>query len=438
MSVIIYNNVQLPYSNTTQFLQQSVYEESDTDRILTKFDITTQCLINSSYAAQLSPVLAGLTQNPADFMAWVRQKLLAQRQTLSVVVNGVELIPQPQVGQIGTVDAKNGPQPQYCQIIALNDTLFLVNYRIVANYWENSGTTSPTLPLPVTNTNLPGNNVLYNRWKESITVDERNFTHRIRNGRFMIRSDNSSGFIPDQLRTQMAIVGIPANCLRIKNQYTVTEDGLGMDYVQEDQEVFKLPPAPAFTAEGSLTISTSKNTTALITCRVRLKGDATPPIQDNQLTLAYRAISIVQQKLLFFPQWGLIQNAQLSMNMYDNEVEFQQTIWSQKSIQRLVTGAQGISPQPVQTMGGLDFFYNISTLTPFSDSPQAPTPAYKVRGTAGLLLQAAAYYDPSLQNTIVANNANAVANNDLFTQTPSQLGTNPSQLDAGQMPGQTG
>lgn len=374
-------------------------------------------------------------------MAWMRQALLQQRQILSVIVNGVQLIPQNQTGVVGNKDAKNGPLPQSCQIINLNDTLFLVNYHIIAHYWENSG---PIPTVPVTNTNIPSNSVLYNRWTESIVIDDRNITHRTRRGRFAIRSDNLGGFIPDQLRTQMAIVGIPANFLRTRNEYTVTEDGLNMSYSQEDQEVARLPPVPAFKAEGSMTVTTSKDSTALVTARVHLWGDCTQPINDNQTTLAFRAISIVNSKLLEFKQWTMVQNATLNLNFFDNEVEYSQTVRVAKSNFRLNTlPGLGVTTPIANIIGGLDFFYDVDASVPFvSSGPTAgQRPNYLIRGTAGLLLEAASYYDPNITTAIVTPQVGGTLSNiDVGTTVPTQTGKVPSQLsNAGavlRMPGQ--
>lgn len=467
MSVIVYNGVQLPYGHTTRFEQNAVYDPSDTDRILTKFDIGVNCLISSAYASQLNPALGALTQNPANFMAWLRTRLLAQRQALSVTVNGVQLIPQPQLGKTGTVDAKNGPQPQKCDIIALNDTLFLVDYRITAHYWENYSA-SPT-STPIVNSNATSSNVLYNRWRESITIDDRNFTKRLRQGRFQIRSDNANGFVPDQLRTQMAVIGVPAGFLRTRNEYTVTEDGLGMDYIQEDVEYFKRPPQGAFRAEGNYRVQTAVNNTALTTCSVRLFGDASlvggvADVSDgrawNQLSLANKAVAIVMAKLAFL-EFSRIQSATLDINMYDNEVAFTCTTFT--SLNQRILRAVGTGTGP--GTGGLAFFYDIlshpsSCRTPSSDTnyavnifdeagnviervapSQDPPPVYLARGTAGLLLEAAAYYDPSLANATVRTQGDSSVSPVKLVVTPQQTSQLPSQWQTGSplpMPGQTG
>lgn len=128
MSVLSYNGVYLPYSFTTGFRQEAVYDDmSGTDWILTRFDIQIQCVVNADYATQLAPELVGIqTRSAADVMNIIRSRLLKPRKRLSFKFNGVELIPQPQegIGSPGDVDARNGPQPQSCILIELTNTAF--------------------------------------------------------------------------------------------------------------------------------------------------------------------------------------------------------------------------------------------------------------------------------------------------------------------------
>lgn len=466
MSVITYNTVQLPYSNTTSFEQKSVYDPSGTDRILTRFDIQTTCLVSSTYAAQLAPALVAATQSAADFMAWLRPLLLASKKSLSVKINGVELIPQPQSGLSGVTDAKNGPQPQYCQIFALSDTLFLVNYRIVAHYWENYNSIQNSSP--IVNSNQSSGNVLYNRWRETITIDDRQFTKRVRRGRFQIRSDNVGKFIPDQLRNQMAVLGIPTGFLREKSEYTVTEDGLGLEYSHEDKEVHKLPPLPAYKADGSMRLQTSKNSTAMVTCQVRLQGSnykLNNNNWDNQKLLAEKAIAIVTAKLANI-NFSYIQQATLETSLYDNEVSFSCSVFAAKSKFIMPTYSPNSATVNLNGTGGLDFFYSAIkddnyTRTPFSDPfsvnatainttngiitipysvPVDPPPYYYLRGTAALLLEAASFYDPSLKGVVVKEQTGGPTYSNI-TFSP-QTGGTPAQLTSSSqilpMPGQTG
>jgi hypothetical protein len=422
MSVVIYAGIQLPYSNSTQFAQRAIYEESNTDRILTEFDISVQCLISSTYAALLNPRLGNVTGNPADFMAWIRQKLLTTKQRLQFLVNGVDLIPNVQTGNPGIVDAYNGPLPQHCELTQLTDTLFVMNYRILAKYWENNNGDLPSVP--VTGTNNPGGYILYNRWTESIRIDQNNYTVRTRSGKFAIRSDNVGGFIADQLRSQMAVVGTPENFIRTRNEYKVDPSGLILAYVQEDTEVYKMPPFPAFTADGSITLSaTNIGAQWFADVHVHLVGSAIT----NQISLIRAGFFICTDKVArvcanqpgnpsFIPL-----SASVTEDLWKNEVTLDMRFRIPKTSLRIlaVAGQQGApNPNDINSYF-LASFVGLDNFTPISDPVPPlinPRPNYLVYGTAGLLLRAASYYDPSIVGVLLSSPNVAIENGVVPTQ----------------------
>ncbi len=205
MSLLTYNSVTLPYPITTRFSQDAVYDESNTDRTLTKIDITVQSIITQDYLPIVCPDLprfVPLGTNAAGIMSVIRSQLLQSRKDLSFTFNGVQLLPQ-KAGVTGTVDAKNGPIPQSCHVTELNNNTFLITFHIIAHYIENNLIGIHSL------TNQDGNAVMTNRWEESVEINNLNMTVRTRAGSFSIRSDNDFGFTADRFRSQMAIVGIP-------------------------------------------------------------------------------------------------------------------------------------------------------------------------------------------------------------------------------------
>ncbi|MDO8671338.1 MAG: hypothetical protein Q7O66_07890 [Dehalococcoidia bacterium] len=399
MSAISYNGIFLPYAYTTQFRQESKYDESDTDWFCTKFDIQVEAIVNADYLPLLLPSLVGKTDNAAVIMRAVYQSLMQPRRTLSVQMNGVELIPQATAagGNKGTVDAQNGPRPQFCSITQLNTTNFLILWHVIAHYWENNLVT-PAANQDLIVTNRVGNNTLYNRWSESIEIDNCNYSTRIREGKFVIRSDNNEGKIADQVRTQMAAVGLPPGFLRKSSKYTVDPSGLSLMYRVEDQEVFKLPPFPAYEAIGEyIESSTMCDAMRYGEVHVKLKGSKTV----DQAQLVDTAVSVCSTKLklaggpLVGPadKRGIIQFTTLSVGMYENWVDCRIKV---------------LFPASKIQFRGLEGIRETITTTPYSDpgaGGPAPQPLYPIGGTASFLLQAAAYYDPSLVATRVADGA---------------------------------
>jgi len=403
MAQIVYNGIPLPDCNITQFEQTAMGDElGDTDWFVTKFDVQAQCVVTAAFLPIMAPDLAIGTpaQNAADVMTAIRTRLLRRRRPLSVKFNDIELIPQPQLnGPSGTeipgyVDAQNGPRPISCRIIQLTNTTFIMAFHVIAHYWENPVLT-PGTPLNVGNN--PGNVVLYNRWSETVSMDNCQYSRRTRQGKFVIRSDNVEGATADEIRTQMSVTGVPKGFLRENSTYTISPDGLAIQYTITDKEVFKMPPKPAFEADGEYGETAAfAGPIRVGRVHVRLRGDKSPPNQfssqnDTQTELIVAAVRVASQKIKQRTDLNanqkntIITNAHLSIGLYDNWVDFTMECQFQLPIIR------------GQQFNGLVGFMQISTKTPLSDG-ETYTPDYSTRGTAALFLQAAAYYDPSLTN----------------------------------------
>lgn len=399
MSLVTYNGITLPYSNTTSFSQDVVYDDQgNTDWICTKFDIQVQCIINDAYLATISSDFDGLTGNAADIMKAIRVQLLQPRRTLSFKCNGTELIPDATAGP-GTVDVWNGPKPQKCSIVQVTTNTFVLSYHIVAHYWENyTDAETDTLARE----NQAGNPCLYNRWSETVDIDNCMMSKRTREGKFMIRSDNDLGITADQLRTQMAVVGVPEGFLRESAHYTVSPDGLAIKYRVVDKEFFKVPPPVAYHATGTYT----ETTTGLGGCIVY--GEATVQLKGAKYTrqsdLITTAMALCATKLYINGAALADQNlsnpfrsrrfsqlvyGEVKVNLYENIVAC--------TLKSMLQARKG-------RINGIAGFVGVSTFTPFSDTANATGaasltqgPLYDDRGTASLLLIAASYYDPSLQ-----------------------------------------
>lgn len=438
MSVIQYNGVVLPYAFFTNFDQQPLYDDQGgVDWYVTKFDIKAQAVLNFEYLGAIAPELVGRTTNPADIAKFIRERLLQPRRILSVQFNGVELLPQRQVNASGTmigtgeVDAKNGPQPQSCTLTQLTNTTFLATFHIVAHYWENTAINASGA---VSLTNRRGGNVLFNRWTESQQIDDCNYSIRVREGKFMIRSDNAAGLIADRFRPTLAILAVPQGFLRQNAKYTVSPDGLGLQYHIEDKEFFKRPPEipgedsegefSAYRANGEYTESSPQRGGVLRFCeaRVALSGDKRTP----QWRLLQMAIAIAASKVninaigraqdmaaaLIAGAGGLgggfagtssLVNAALArevipesfsmrVDLYKNEVEVR--------YRAFMTSRSGFSAANGRINGIAGLRATGLTSTPGSPGSFQTPPDYPDRGTANWLLQAAAYFDPSLNITL--------------------------------------
>ena len=418
MSVLTYNNVTLPYCFGTQFSQEAVFDDKGgTDWCLMKFDITLQAVVNLSYINSIAPDVAAdaaeldVLANAADLMAIIRTRLLQPRKSFSMKFNDVELIPKTQEGRntsrntrttlaASTVDANNGPMPQSCTVTQTTAETFLIRYHIIAHYWEN-----PSIATVRTNggivDNLRGNAVIFNRWQESVDIDGQNFSTRTREGTYRIRSDNATRDFADFFRETMGVLSVPRGWLRQAAKYTVSPDGMSIHYVIVDQEQFKMPPRPAYLAEGNYaeTAARKGGYRRNVQVRIKLTGAKHTP----QHVLVQTAIAVAASKLqragnVVFGtgNGGILESISVGVDMYRNIVEC--SILGSTNATGNITTAGGLIPGN-GTVRVPAPSPNL-TLTPFSDARNWQPPAY-VRGYAGAMLHAAAYYDPSLRNTVM-------------------------------------
>lgn len=422
MAQISYNNVYFPYPMFTTFEQIAVRDDQgDTDSIGIGFKIGVQCLITSAYLPLLAPDLVGQTVSPADIMVIVRNRLRQPRKKLSVQFNGVELIPYQQTGNGGValganqspdnIDARNGPKPGTCRIDDLTNNSFLLTWSVEAFYVE-----SVQLRLNdaiALRTNLTSSPILYNRWSEELHMNHINLCRRTRRGKFMVRSDNVARKIADKFTDQFAIVGVPLGWLRESSQYTVDPSGLAISYEIVDKQQYKMPPEPAYEADGVYIESVETEGAKLYgDCRVKLKGpgvsnvkggnvyniqgpggqQAGKAVNDPQAVLANLAVAVGLHKIqtclagveiaaaINIPANKIIlQSASLAIDLWKCEVEF---------------NCRFMGARPTKIKNFLPFEY-INTHTYQQERVYAP--AYPVHGASSFLLQAAAYYDPALQ-----------------------------------------
>lgn len=447
MSLLTYNTVSLPYGLTTEFRQEAVYDETETDRLYTRFDITVRGVIHASYLPWLAPDLTGQLTNPGDVLEVIRSRLLAHRKPLKFEVNGVNLIPEIQSGNIGAVDAKNGPIPRRCVILDMGEESFLFDYALTTHHVDNPSVDTGRDPVAKQE---KGNPIVSNRWTETVEVDLCNYSRRTREGKFVLRSDNYDDRIADEYRNQFAVCSIPPGFRRETARYNVAADGLSLSYTLVDHEQFKMPPSEvvgspggggivygAFDADGDYleTCVGAGGAIRIGEARCSLKGSKTTD-QSRLIDLAVGTCAKVistrgnefQGRQLRTPGVAppnrsydyILKYAHVRRSLYRNEVE-------------AVVRAQ-FTAVPERFYGTAGF-YGMSTFTPYSDGVRR-TPPHSDRGTAFLLLQAAAYYDPTLQTAGQTELANGPLGSPANDVTP--VGGQKVQTRTGVEPGRGG
>lgn len=382
--LVTYNGVNLPYSMCNRFDQSAVADPSNTDLTMTRFEVEVLATCNWDYIQAMVPNEArqdnAAPKNAAMVIAYVRAKLMARRERLRVRFNGFDLVPS-----LGTVDSANGPVPQYCDIVQMDNDTFMVRYLVVAHYVELN---DPTNAVP-RNRNTPSP-VVFNRWKETVDIDDCNFTTKTREGSFRIRSDPANPTTPDQLRPSMAALSIPEGFLRKSSNYSLSEDGLTLHYRITDQEYWKQPPTPSFVADGYYRETGIRPgwVSSINECRTMLKGDN----NTRQSQLVNLAIAICASKLDMVGAPIVTGDNKLQAVLVKFVIEVQH-------YRNVVDVIMVVELRNNKTrVGGVASLDTRMTFVPFSDGVNVVLPSYLDYGTAGILLQAAAYYDPAAGN----------------------------------------
>lgn len=408
-------------------------EVGGVDHYVTRFDIGMECIINKAFLTYLAPRYAAYNPaNAADLMSLIRQDLFQHRKAISFTFNGVNLIPGRTAAPIvtsgnnqqlaGTVDSKNGPQVLSCQVASLGEETFLLIFRVVTWWKESNRLLEGVSPTTV---NQPTNDVLYNRWSETVEIDDCLYTRRIRDGAYKIRSDSNSALQVDRHRANMAAIGVPVGFRRENSRFTVTPDGLCIKYRVVDKEFYKVPPNPAYKATGEFTLS-FVNMAAPVRygdVRVRLEGSK----YSNQDMLLLKAIAIASQKLLINGapalkmkasdteaiRPALMAGGQFRVGMWDNwvEVRLRSMLMADKS---RLTKDQGRMLWILTDSTKGSFVRNMvqtprcdPVVTNQSSNPLEFPPGYNLRGSANWLLQAAAYYEPAFAQVHLSNSDGA-------------------------------
>lgn len=388
MSKLTYNGLVFDSDGwqTLGFNQEAIYDESNTDLECVKITIAGHCVL--SQCPGRAPFLPGAVGDPAA-TALAKTRLtsafMKPQQSISFTVNGTEMMPSS-----STIDARNGPRPLRCNVISITEGAFLCDVAIESHWVETSPAGSDGDGNQLKN---EVGQILSHRWSETAKIDLNFYTTKTRTGKIVVSSaayNSKKGIFLDKLRETLITTSIEPGFVRLDSQYTVHPNGLEMRYSIVDQERFRLPPAPASDAEGDYTITTqmTNGPGRFVTCRIKLTGPK--KVQSNPGILMKAALGIALNQCRkaggFFPT-----KVDFHEQLYRNEVEVmvagrlnqQKRNRSEKKTLNLEAGLKNIGMAPLGSERGL---------------ARSPDPG--TRGTANLLLRAAAFHDPSLGQTL--------------------------------------
>ncbi len=415
MAELTYNGVVLNFLSTQQVDFEPVYDDlAGLDYMYTRVSIACTAVITPNVAPAIS------NETATDAMKRISHLLNTPRRGLLFKVGGVTLVSVVDSGGDTTFalrDVQNGPNPHATVNRIIGTESLNISFR-VETYVIDCGTDTSALQY------------VSHRWTETTDVNELAMTKRTRTGRLVVRADLLAN--ADQLRG-LVVPPLEPDFLRISSQYTMQADGRVLAYQFVDEEQYLMPPNPAGKAEGRFSITCKDGAAYHAECYLRLQGGK----PTDKTVLMIRAMSIALAKIQAanpanyngsFPMIGT-----LSEDMFANDVTVRLSAQVMPAKSRVtdatlstggsstLTTGGGTSPggaqanppsvRPNGTNTGVSTTSNFDWLkvpANFSDGSGARFDPGD-RGSAQLLMVAAALQDPCLRLAVLTNTGQQTA-----------------------------
>ncbi len=294
---VTYAGIEMHNVTTRQWDQTIVYDESGTDPIGIRYNLTFEGILHVqsiSDSAVTVPAWIGdidgrqLGNDAPDSLNKLHEMLSRPRQTLIVRMNGKQALNViPADGNASTLykdyDVDNGPKPQQVRVTHIvRDKVFRVQFTIVAMVLGCvSGTTVNNTP------------VLNNRWSVGEEMDDDFFTTRTISGTVRFSISDPAMLPTGHYYKYIIVPPLENGFRRARLHYLVTPDGLSAKYTIVDRQVHTAAPWPATRISGRHTESTQYGETFIGECQVRLEG---APNSDKRL-LIQRAVQVIESRM---------------------------------------------------------------------------------------------------------------------------------------------
>lgn len=203
---VSYAGYQLELVKTNSFRQETIYSDDGVDKVYTKITLNVNGILNTCLQGQ----------DPATWIASVRESMLLPRRELVVQFGGSEILRSPFPGL--TEDAKHGPRPLQFNIQRYDGTTAFIQFEIETFIEECS--------------EIPA--VLSHRWDCSYSIDNDYYSTRIINGTVILNSE-IAGLDLKSLQP-LIIPMIASGWKRESIQIAVQSDGLKLNYTITDKE----------------------------------------------------------------------------------------------------------------------------------------------------------------------------------------------------------
>ena len=287
MSILTYNGVTIPRILTRAVDYTAMFSDDHTEYLHTEVMVNVHGLFATEDG-----------QSPAALFPTIHRVLMLPRQRLTFLVGPNNLIDSD-----ASTDQKLGPIPQSCNLSKfVSDRTIAVDYRIAT--YLNPG--------------AAGAAILSHRWSESLSRDENFYATWTRTGTVIGNSFMDLG----NATTRRTFY--PAACAGFKRvgfNWSLSQDGLRLDYSFSDREMTNQFVGKATTCGGRYSESTPTGATRTGRCTIKL----TAPRNYSKASLITDAVFAVIGKFNRIPLDGgrklRIRQVVASEALFENEVE---------------------------------------------------------------------------------------------------------------------
>lgn len=220
-----YDDLRIEYCRTLVFEMSQDYDPSGTDGTYTHFVIKVRGFL--SYGG--FP-----TADSAVIVSQIKSRLEAPRRPFTYRIGSTVVVSVP-----NPPDAKLGPKPLPATVTAVNSGLFYVECG--CEVWQvgcdnECDTRDPVVSL---------------RWTQTESFDQNWYSRLRTKGLLIVRADLRQ--CADNFRP-LATPPVLPDYQRLSSEYTLSPDGLQLEFSFDDQEVDRLPPDLATKAQGQYSV----------------------------------------------------------------------------------------------------------------------------------------------------------------------------------------
>ncbi len=234
MASYAYNQIYIQLCQTLSFEMVQETDPTNTDAMWMKYTIRVR-----GFLSRENLTFPGVNDLPTNqIIELIKTQLETPRRELTYNLNDINVVEQD------GLDAQKGPWPLPAIVREVASGIFMVECGCVTRIVECDDFCDQEL-----------SPVLSLRWTQTESFDENWYSHLHTSGRLIVRSDMNQS--ADNFRP-LATPGLLPDYRRISSEYTLSPDGLELQFDFKDQEFDRLPPFGFTKAQGEYTVGVEK------------------------------------------------------------------------------------------------------------------------------------------------------------------------------------